>query len=87
MHEHGKSDRPIVPKKAANKGEPPTGACRRSGWRKGAWPRATRFDTTGTVHRAGLACKVRWIGYDRQKVHSYPDRHLAVMTRGRSPVR
>ena len=24
MHEHGKSDRPIVPKKAANKGEPPT---------------------------------------------------------------
>jgi RNA-directed DNA polymerase len=25
MHEHGKSDRPIVPKKAANKGEPPSG--------------------------------------------------------------
>ena len=25
MHEHGKSDRPIVPKKAANKGGPPTG--------------------------------------------------------------
>ncbi len=53
MHEHGKSDRPIVPKKAANKGEPPSGelSAERLEERGLAKGNSIRHDT-GTVRRA-----------------------------------
>ncbi len=56
MDEHGKSDRPIVPKKAANKGEPPTGELSAE-WLEGrglAKGNSIRHDRHWTLSRARL---------------------------------
>jgi hypothetical protein len=73
MHEHGKSDRRVVPAKPPNKGvgESSKGGLvrsRRKRWREDAWPRAIRTSEPCSGRSAGSACHHNWSGYVKLQV-------------------
>ncbi len=90
MHEHGKSDKPIVPKKSANNGVPvdrvkPAESMEGRGLAKGNSDQQTRLRTPSRIGPATSA------GPDtrssRKRMQAPNQRLRLVMTRGRSPVR
>lgn len=77
MNGRGKSDSLVVPRKPPNKAKRP-----RRRWREGDWPRGIRPSKMRPGLCAGQARQVSSNGYE-----GCPSGHVAVMTRGRSPVR
>jgi hypothetical protein len=65
MHDHGKSDRLIVPAKAPNEAEP--GEAKEALEGEGVWPRGRRPSVTCPGHRAGTTCPARLSEYVRQR--------------------